>query len=92
MFALTVGANAASHYGVTLAKPMKAGTQQLAAGDYKVEMQGDKAVFKMGKTVTEVPAKVENTEHKNQDTSVSTSGDTIKEIQLGGTSTKIVIQ
>jgi hypothetical protein len=91
MLALTV-ANAASRYSVTLSQPLKAGTAQLVAGDYKVEMQGEKAVFKMGKTVTEVPASLEETKQKYQFSSVSTDGEKLKEIQLGGTSSKIVIK
>ena len=51
------------------------GGTELKAGTYKVEVQGDKAVFKSGKdVVAQAPAKVENAKLKYSATAVSTSG------------------
>ena len=55
-------ASAASTYKVQLDAPLSIGTTELKAGEYKVEMQGDKAVFKNGKTTIEVPASHQNVE------------------------------
>ena len=85
-------ANAASRYSLTLTAPTKVGDANLAPGEYKVEMKGDVAVFMSGKTATEVPASLETTKMKYQYNAVSADGSTMKEIQLGGTNTKIVIK
>jgi hypothetical protein len=84
-------ASAASSYTVKLYDPMWAGTTQLKAGEYKVEMQGDKAVFKSGKQVIEVPATLGTSEQKYKVTSLMSTDKKIQEIDLGGTTSKIVI-
>jgi hypothetical protein len=88
-FALAV-ASAASHYNLTLDSAQWAGDKQLKAGDYKVEVVGDKAVFTSGKTVVEVPATVQKSDRKYSLTSYQASDSKIQEIDLGGTNTKIV--
>jgi hypothetical protein len=91
MLSLSV-AHAASRYSLTLSAPTKVGDTRLEAGVYKVEMKGETAVFTSGKTTTEVPAALETTERKYAETALSTEGLALKEIQLGGTKTKIVIK
>ena len=59
--ALAALAGAASSYSVKFYDSVKIGTTELKPGDYKIEMQGDKAVFKKGKSVVEVPATVAQT-------------------------------
>ena len=50
--ALGIGiASAASDYKVELTQPTHVGATELKAGTYKVEVEGDKAVFKSGKEV-----------------------------------------
>jgi hypothetical protein len=88
-FALGI-VSAASNYDVTLPSSMSVGSAQLKAGNYKVEMQGDKAVFKMGKTSVEVPAKLEKSDQQYSYTSVVTNGDKLVEIDLGRKAGKIV--
>ena len=78
-------ASAASSYKVKLDAPLSIGNTELKAGEYKVEMQGDKAVFKSGKTVIEVPATMGKTERKYYRTSVVTAGSKLQEIDFGGT-------
>jgi hypothetical protein len=72
------------------------GGTEVQPGEYKVQMQGDKAILKMGKTVIEVPAKMETVERK-----FATSGvvmqtvdhkQKVQEIQIGGTKDRIVFQ
>jgi len=82
-------------YDVFLSEGAKAGNVQLAAGEYKLKVEGANAVF----TATEnhqtftVPVKVENTETKYNSTALDTTkqGDTVKitSIQLGGSKTKL---
>jgi hypothetical protein len=83
-------ASAASHYNLKFDSPTWAGGTQLKAGDYKVELVGDKAVFTTGKTTVEVPATVGKNDRKYPATSYQAVDSKIQEIHLGGTNTKIV--
>lgn len=88
-FALAV-ASAAASYSVTFYQPVVVNGQTLQAGDYKVQFTNDKATLHQGKSVTEVPVKVENTTEKIATTSVRINGTQVEEIRLGGTHTKLV--
>lgn len=82
-------------YHVTISSPTWVGTNELMPGDYKVEVQGDKAIIKLGKSVFEAPAKLETANSKFPVTSLHTTNadgkTTLDEIWVGGTPTKIVI-
>ena len=85
-------ASAASDYKFELAQATHVGATELKAGTYKVEVQGDKAVFKSGKNVVaQSAAKVENGEKKYSLTSVSTNASKLESISIGGTTMKIVL-
>jgi hypothetical protein len=84
-------ASAASSYSFKLYGSVWVGGTQLKAGEYKVEMQGDKAVFKSGKSVVEVPATLGNSDKKYTFTSVVSEDSKLLEIDLGGTSAKILL-
>ncbi len=89
--ALALGvASAASSHSFDLKKSVAIGSTQLQPGPYKVEMQGDKAVLKSGKNVVEVPAALGKGDQKYGTTGVVTNGSQLVEIDLGGTSEKIV--
>ena len=89
--ALALGlASAAESYNVDLKKSVTIGSAQLQPGRYKVEMQGDKAVFKAGKNVVEVPATLGKSDQKFGTTGIVTVGPKLVEIDLGGTSDKIL--
>ncbi len=83
-------ASAASSYDVKVYEPMSVGGTELKAGDYTVTMQGDKAVFKSGKKVVEVPATLGSSEKKFSSTSLLSMDKKVTEIDLGGTKSKIV--
>jgi len=83
-------ASAASHYTLHLDSTQFAGDKELKAGDYKVEVSGDKATFKSGKAVIEVPAALQKVDHKYALTTYQSVDKKIQEIDLGGTATKIV--
>lgn len=92
IFAVAV-ASAASPYNVALATPTWVGQTQLKAGEYKVELEGDKAVFKSGKKmVAEAPASTEQNPQKYPNTSLVSSGAKLREIHVGGTTVKIVLK
>jgi hypothetical protein len=94
MFAVaTLGlgvASAASSYSVKFYDSVWVGGTELKAGDYKVEVQGDKAVFKTGKSVIEVPAALAASDKKYEFTSLVSVDKKLHEIDLGGTKSKIV--
>ena len=93
---LTMGALAhAETYHVTLLKPSVVAGKELKPGDYKVEVNNDKAVISHGKQSVEAKVKTETTERKFDSTTVryEMDGDKYKvqEIGIGGTKTKLVI-
>ena len=89
--ALAIGiATAASSYKLKVYAPAVAGTAELAAGVYQVEVQGDKATFTIGKKSFEVPVTVEKGDKKFSSTTYTAVGPRITEIDLGGTNEKLV--
>lgn len=87
-------ASAASSYSFSLFERSFVSGKELKPGDYKIQLNGDKATIKAGKQIVEAAVKVENGTEKFADTSVRyTNADgkmTVQEIRLGGTTTKLV--
>jgi len=85
---------AASGYSVKVIDPTWVGQTELKPGEYKVQVEGDKVQFKMGKTVIEAPAKVQTNTSKFAFTQLGTKvvdgKAKLEEIDLGGTTSKIV--
>jgi hypothetical protein len=88
-------ATAASTYHVKIADPTWVGQTQLKPGEYEVKVDGDKVTFKQGKNVIEVQAKVETNATKYNDTQLDVKTENgqakLKELDLGGTKSKIVL-
>lgn len=84
----------AASYNVTLFQPSVLAGKELKAGEYKVTMDGDKAIISMGKQKVEAPAKIETADSKYSSTSVRYTTEDgkmkIQEIRLGGTNQKVV--
>ncbi len=81
-------------YDVTISKPAKAGTVELAPGEYKLKVDGTTATFiNSSRKSSTTPVKVETAAKKFQNTAIdSTNGaakDTIHSITLGGSTTKV---
>ncbi len=91
--ALGIGIDSAgSAYTVEFDQTTQVGGTELKAGEYKVEVQGDKAIFKSGKdVVAQSSAKVENGKQKYSATAVSTNASKLESISVGGTKMKIVL-
>ena len=85
-------ASAETKYNVNLAYDTWVGGTQLKAGEYKVEMKGDQAVFQSGKKTFQVPAVEEKNDKKYSYTELNASDSKLKEIHVGGTNVKIVIK
>lgn len=77
-------AAAAAKYHVTLTQPSVVNGTELKAGDYKVEVNGDKATFKLGNTAVETPVKVQEAPQKNSTDEIRYEGDKVQEIRIGG--------
>ncbi|MCC7234054.1 MAG: hypothetical protein IT163_02045 [Bryobacterales bacterium] len=87
-------AAAAESYKVTLFQESVISGTTLKPGDYKVMVDGNTATIAAGKHKVEAPVTVENADSKFSATSVryqTADGKyRVKEIRLGGTSTKLV--
>lgn len=93
---LTLGALAqAETYHVTLLKPSIVAGKELKPGEYKVEVNNDKAVISHGKDSVETKVKTESADKKYGSTTVryELEGEKYKvqEIGIGGTKTRLVI-
>jgi len=85
----------AKSYDIVLSSPTKAGSLELKPGQYRLKVEGTNAVFTnidSAKSFT-TPVKVENATEKFDVTQVETnkvgSEDSIQEIDLGGSHTKL---
>ena len=87
-------ASAASSYNITLSAPATVAGKQLKAGEYKVQVEGDKATIKSGSQSVETNVKVETGTEKFPQTTIryDTAGGQYKveQIRLGGTKTTLV--
>ena len=87
-------ASAAETYRVKLLQPTVLNGSELKAGDYKVMVDGDKAVFQQGKQKAEAPVKVEKEAKKYESTifKYDNAGGAMHliEIRVAGTNTKLV--
>jgi hypothetical protein len=88
-------ATAASSYHVRIADSTWVGQNELKPGEYEVKVDGDKVTFKQGKNVFAVAAKVETNTRKFSDTQMDIKTENgqakLKELDLGGTTSKIVL-
>ncbi|HYP14293.1 MAG TPA: hypothetical protein VEQ63_10255 [Bryobacteraceae bacterium] len=89
-------ASAASSYRVTLFQSSFVNGQELKPGDYKIQLNGDKAVISGNRQKIEANVKTETTDEKFAANSVRyRNGDgkyRIQEIRLGGTKTKLLFE
>ena len=86
-------ASAASSHNVTLFQPTVINGTELKPGDYKVEVDGNKAIFKQGKKSVEATVKVEeNAEKYGANSARYLEGSRLQELRIGGTHTKLVFE
>ncbi|HUA85715.1 MAG TPA: hypothetical protein VMB85_17765 [Bryobacteraceae bacterium] len=85
---------AAKSFHVTFDNNAWIGTSEVKAGNYKIQIEGDKAILKSGTTVIEIPAKLESATHKFPTNGVVMNTihnkQEVEEIQIGGTNERIV--
>jgi hypothetical protein len=90
MATLTLGIAHAAEYDIRVITDVSVGKTHLKAGGYTVEMKGDKAVFKSGKTTVEVPASVEKNGEPFASTTLLSQHSQLQEIDIAGTQDRIV--
>lgn len=95
--ALAVASAASKEYRLNLTSPAWVGSTQLQAGDYRIQVEGEKAIIKSGgRQVAEAPAVMETAPQKYAYTSLSVTQaggrPTLQEVRLGGTNSRIVFK
>lgn len=91
-FALAV-AGAANSYQVKFFEPVVLNGTTVKPGEYKVEINNNKAVLMHGKDhVAEAPVKVQSNDAKYWNTTVHLTGKQVDEIQIGGTRTRLIFE
>ena len=92
---LTMAVASASTHSITIYEKSNLNGAELAPGQYKMEINGDKLMIKNGKKTIEAAVTVDNEAQKFANTSVRfKNGDgkyTIQEIRVGGTNMKVKI-
>jgi hypothetical protein len=81
---------ASNTYKVNILQDSVVEGKQVKAGDYKIVVEDNTAVLKHGKQSVEVPAHTEQSQSKYSNTQVRYVDNSISEIHVGGTMTKIV--
>ena len=83
-------------YDIILSAPAMAGTNQLQAGEYKLKVEGNQAVFTQDSKTWSVPVKIQNGAQKFAQTTVESSNkgdmDQIQAIDLAGSTTKLELE
>jgi hypothetical protein len=87
---LALGVASAESYRVNLSRPSVVKGSELKAGDYKLNVEQGKATFKDGSRTVESAVRMENADKKYDRTTIRYNGQSIAEIRLGGTNTKLV--
>jgi len=93
----SAGFASATTYNVRILETTNVHGTQLKAGEYKLDVDNGKAVFRHGKTSTEAPAKVATGDKKFKDTKFvydnAANGQLIlREIDLGGSNVRVVLE
>ena len=93
---LALAVASAENYRVTLSQPSTVKGTQLKAGEYRLNLENLKLTMVSGKQSVEVAVKVETMDKKYDSTAVRYTGagekQTISEIRIGGTKTKLVFE
>ena len=93
---LALAVASAENYRVTLSQPSTVKGTQLKAGEYRLNLENSKVTMVSGKQTVEVPVKVETVEKKYDTTAVRYTGvgekQSISEIRIGGTKTRLIFE
>ena len=81
---------ASNSYHVQIYQDSVIDGKSVKSGDYKIEMQNNKAVFTQGKQTIEVLAHAESVAKKFSSTEMEYRGNTLQDIRVGGSKTEII--
>jgi hypothetical protein len=93
--AFTLSLAIAKTYTISFASPMKVGSVQLKAGEYRLSVDGNKATFTEVKshqaftTDTKVESVDKSFDNTRMDTTTDGGATTVKDIQVGGSKIKL---
>jgi hypothetical protein len=88
---LALAAANAETFKIKFYQPSVIQGTELKPGEYRMTVEGDKLTVMNGKQAIEAPVKVENADQKFNNTAVRYKSDnSITEIRVGGTKTKLV--
>jgi hypothetical protein len=91
-FALGAANAKEKRYELQLANSVTANGVQLQAGTYDVAVENSAVTFyRHNKEVAKVPVRVEDSGRKHENTSISTTGDRLTEIDLAGTNMRLLV-
>jgi len=94
-FAGTVPTHGPS-YNITVVQPTVVKGATLAPGDYRLTLDNGKAIFAKGKNAVTVDVKIESQPSKIETTALRLEDvggqQTLKEIRIGGTKTKLIFE
>lgn len=86
---------ASKSYTVNVWQPAVLAGTELKTGEYRLDLDGEKVRLKAGRQVVEASVKVENTNGRNRATTLVMQEENgklhIREILLGGTNMKLVV-
>ena len=82
----------ATTYNVKLLETTNVHGTQLKAGEYRLDVDNGKAVFRRGKTTAEAPAKVATADQKFKSTKFLYDNGSLREIDLGGSTVRVVLE
>lgn len=89
--ALAIASAATSSYKVEILEPSVVNGATLPVGQYKVDVNEDKATITRGKTTAEAPVRVETSDQKYRTTTLLYGANSqLQEVRIGGTKTKLV--
>jgi hypothetical protein len=74
-----------AHFKFTVSSPVTVAGNKLKPGDYKVDVEGSEASFKLDGKIVKVPATIQTETRAFKETTMEASDSNVKAIHIGGT-------
>ena len=81
---------AEAHFKFSIQAPIMVAGNKLKPGDYKVDVEGSEASFKLDGKVVKVPATLQADSRAYKDTTIEANDSAVKAIHIGGTVMTVV--
>jgi hypothetical protein len=76
---------AEAHFKFTLSAPVTVAGAKLKPGDYKVDVEGSEASFKLDGKIVKVPATIQTETRAFKETTMEATDSNVRAIHIGGT-------